>query len=54
MNGTLPTVSMMYDRRGRKSSLTDPDLGTWSYGYNSFGELATQLDAKNQQISNEL
>jgi RHS repeat-associated protein len=37
-----------YDVYGRKTSIQDPDLGTWSYTYNGFGELVSQKDAKNQ------
>src|SRR5262249_33941365 len=41
-------VSATYDPRGRKISSTDPDLGTWTYGYDVLGELKTQTDAKSQ------
>jgi RHS repeat-associated protein len=36
---------------GRKISTDDPDLGHWLYGYNGFGELASQTDAKGQTTS---
>ena len=39
---------MGYDRRGRKTSLANPDSGTWSYEYNGVGELVRQTDAKLQ------
>ena len=39
---------MGYDRRGRKTSLSNPDSGSWSYQYNGGGELVTQIDAKGQ------
>jgi RHS repeat-associated protein len=38
-----------YDLRGRKTALSDPDTGAFSYAYNAFGELISQTDAKNQQ-----
>jgi RHS repeat-associated protein len=37
-----------YDRRGRKTGTSDPDMGNWSYIYNGFGELIEQTDAKGQ------
>ncbi len=39
-----------YDVRGRKTSMVDPDMGTWSYTYNAAGELKTQTDANNNTI----
>jgi RHS repeat-associated protein len=39
---------MGYDRRGRKTSLINPDSGTWIYKYNGAGELGLQTDAKGQ------
>ncbi len=42
----LPTVHVEYDSRGRKIRTVDPDLGTWTYAYNAFGELIGQTDAK--------
>jgi RHS repeat-associated protein len=37
-----------YDTRGRKSSTVDPDLGSWSYVEDGFGDLVSQTDAKSQ------
>ncbi|MEI2652486.1 MAG: hypothetical protein V9G12_10085 [Microthrixaceae bacterium] len=34
-----------YDLGGRKTAMTDPDLGTWSYSYNRQGQLQSQTDA---------
>ncbi|MFO1307539.1 MAG: Ig-like domain-containing protein [Burkholderiales bacterium] len=39
---------MGYDRRGRKTSLSNPDSGAWTYEYNGAGELVRQVDAKSQ------
>jgi RHS repeat-associated protein len=39
---------MSYDRRGRKETMADPDMGAWNYGYNSLGGLVRQTDAKGQ------
>lgn len=47
--GTITSVS--YDSRGFKSQQTDPAMGTWTYQYNAFGELVSQIDAKNQTTS---
>jgi YD repeat-containing protein len=41
-------TSLAYDLRGRKTSRVDPDMGTWQYRYNTFGELIWQTDAKGQ------
>jgi RHS repeat-associated protein len=38
-------VKTVYDARGRKSQLQDPDTGTWGYNYNGLGELTNQYDA---------
>lgn len=39
-------VSTSYDTGGRKIGSTDPDMGTWSYEYDGFGDLVKQTDAK--------
>jgi RHS repeat-associated protein len=44
----LSSTQNVYDLRGRKSSLQDPDSGSWGYAYDSFGELYQQTDAKGQ------
>jgi RHS repeat-associated protein len=44
-------VEMGYDLRGRKTYIKDPDMGTWSYKYNTLGELVEQKNAKLQTIS---
>ncbi|RJQ49681.1 MAG: hypothetical protein C4538_01680, partial [Nitrospiraceae bacterium] len=41
---------MTYDTLGRKSSITDPDMGYWIYQYDANGNLEYQKDAKNQEI----
>ena len=41
-------TTMGYDLRGRKVSMIDPDMGTWTYNYDVLSELVTQTDAKNQ------
>ena len=42
------TVELAYDIFGRKMSMSDPDMGNWSYDYNAFGELVTQTNANGQ------
>ncbi|MDE3091022.1 MAG: RHS repeat protein, partial [Chloroflexota bacterium] len=42
------TTTMAYDKLGRKTAMTDPDLGTWSYAYDNVGNLTRQTDAKQQ------
>lgn len=51
-DGTVK-VSMTYDIRGNKTSLVDPDMGTWEYTYNALGQLIEQTDAKQQVTRKE-
>ncbi len=46
-NGVAGTIniSLTYDKIGRKIAMNDPDKGVWSYDYNGFGELVSQVDA---------
>ena len=39
------TTVITYDLGGRKTQMSDPDLGLWSYQYNRQGELKQQTDA---------
>jgi RHS repeat-associated protein len=41
-------TSAQYDLRGRKTSMSDPDMGNWSYKYDPLDELVSQTDAKLQ------
>ncbi len=43
------TTSLSYDLGGRKTQMTDPDMGTWSYAYDALGNLTKQTDAKGQR-----
>lgn len=40
-----------FNVRGFKETLSDPDLGNWSYTYYPTGELRTQTDAKSQVVT---
>lgn len=40
------TTRIGYDMAGRKRNMSDPDMGTWSYGYDASGNLTTQTDAR--------
>jgi len=44
-------ITLVYDRKGRKTGLYDPDLGVWSYSYDALGQLVSQKDAKAQVTS---
>ena len=44
-SGASVTSSVTYDGLGRKSGMTDADMGTWSYGYDLAGNLTSQQDA---------
>lgn len=41
----------LYDVRGRKREMRDPDMGKWQYEYNSVSELTSQTDNKNQSVT---
>ncbi|WP_444889448.1 RHS repeat-associated core domain-containing protein [Microbulbifer sp. DLAB2-AA] len=45
-------TEIKYDLLGRKTEMRDPDKGYWQYGYNGFGELIWQKDAKGQLTVN--
>lgn len=47
-NGLITTLA--YDELGNKIQLNDPATGNWTYGYNAFGELIWQQDAKGQKV----
>jgi YD repeat-containing protein len=42
------STNMSYDALGRKTEMSDPDMGDWVYRYDADGLLITQIDAKNQ------
>jgi YD repeat-containing protein len=44
-------TSIGYDTLSRKTSMTDPDMGSWSYAYDNVGNLTSQTDAKGQIIT---
>lgn len=39
-------TEISYDWLGRKSSIDDPDMGTWAYGYDNAGNLVSQTDGR--------
>jgi RHS repeat-associated protein len=39
------TTTISYDMAGRKTSMDDPDMGSWSYVYDALGNLTSQTDA---------
>ena len=40
--------SLGYDFAGRKTSMSDADLGSWSYVYDKLGQLTRQTDARSK------
>ncbi|NOT05220.1 MAG: DUF11 domain-containing protein [Anaerolineales bacterium] len=44
-------TTLIYDGFGRKTEMTDPDMGNWRYRYDAFGNLTAQIDAKRQAIN---
>ena len=47
---TCSDLHITYDAVGRKVGMKDPDMGTWSYGYDAAGNVKRQTDARNQRI----
>ncbi|MCK5581374.1 MAG: VCBS repeat-containing protein [Candidatus Omnitrophica bacterium] len=43
-------TTIAYDNLSRKTSMQDPDMGYWQYGYGLNGNLEWQVDAKGQRI----
>lgn len=39
-----------YDKLGRKTSMQDPDMGDWTYAYNTLGNMTRQTDARGQRV----
>lgn len=50
-NAKQQTTSMVYDTLSRKTSMSDPDMGSWNYTYWPNGLLKTQQDAKQNTIT---
>lgn len=46
--GNITTIS--YDLLGRKTAMTDPDMGSWQYQYDAVGNLTAQKDGRNQWV----
>ena len=42
-------TSIQFDKRGRKTRLVDPDLGTRQYRYNAFNEIIQELNAEGEE-----
>jgi YD repeat-containing protein len=42
--GGLGVTTLSYDLGGRKSAMSDPDLGSWRYVYDRQGKLVSQTD----------
>ncbi|MBI5149483.1 MAG: fibronectin type III domain-containing protein [Candidatus Omnitrophica bacterium] len=45
------TTTITYDVLGRKTAMTDPNMGHWSYQYDLNGNLTKQIDAKGQTLA---
>jgi len=48
--GEQNTTTMTYDSLSKKRTMTDPDMGYWTYEYDKSGNLELQTDAKGQKI----
>lgn len=49
--GQTIVTTAVFDNLGRRTSLTDPDMGTWSYLYNAAGEAIAELNANGQCVT---
>lgn len=47
------TITTIYDIRGRKLSMTDPDTGLWQYDYDALGELVWQQSANQRALGQQ-
>jgi RHS repeat-associated protein len=45
-NGVTNHLTAQYDDLGRKTQVTDPDRGIWSYSWDGLGRVRTQTDAR--------
>ncbi|HBY98314.1 MAG TPA: hypothetical protein DEP84_30955 [Chloroflexi bacterium] len=45
----LRRTTIGYDQRGLKTSLSDPDMGTWQYRYDAAGNLIQQANSRTSQ-----
>ncbi|MCH6255907.1 hypothetical protein MLD52_05065, partial [Puniceicoccaceae bacterium K14] len=51
-NGIAKAVTtIVYDILGRKSSMSDPNMGDWKYSYNAAGELVWQENAEGDEVT---
>ena len=46
-------VSMVYDIRGRKKSMSDPDTGIWEYDYDALGQMVWQRSPNQAALAQE-
>jgi len=44
-------TTMQYDWAGRGTTVADPDMGTWTYTYDTNGNLLSKTDAKGQRTT---
>ncbi len=47
------TQTMIYDDLGRKTSMIDADMGTWTYQYNAAGEMFSQISPRGVCTKNQ-
>ncbi|MEW5869815.1 MAG: RHS repeat domain-containing protein [Chloroflexota bacterium] len=45
------TTSLSYNYAGRKTQMIDPDMGTWQYGYDTLGNLASKAGVAYIQVT---
>jgi RHS repeat-associated protein len=50
---TSRQITLNYDLRGNKTSMDDPDMGSWEYKYNALGQLRWQKDARGVETTME-
>ena len=51
VNSNGNTSTIWSDQRGNRIRMTDPDAGTTSYDYNTYGEMVRQVDARKDTLN---
>jgi len=47
------TITLIYDIRGRKTQMNDPDTGQWQYDYDALGQLVWQQSPNQRNVGTQ-
>jgi YD repeat-containing protein len=50
-DGATNQTLLYYDSLGRKTYMTDPDMGSWSYACDNAGRMTQQVDARTNRLN---